>query len=179
MPETTTHVTEQQGEHKSGFPPFQSETFASQLVWLALTFIILYVVMARVALPRVGSILEARRARIGADVAEAQRAKEGSDAAIAAYEQALAQARVRAQAIAAETRQRQTAQSEESRKKLEGELHARLADAERTIGSTKSAAMTNVRGIAADAAAAIVERLIGTPPSAQDVAAAVDDVLKH
>ncbi len=178
MPDTTTH-TEAPDEHGGGFPPFQSETFASQLVWLALTFIILYVVMAKLALPRIGAILESRRGRIAEDLAEAQRSKDGSDAAIAAYDKALAEARARAQAIAAETRQRQAAQSDAARKATESELNAKLAQAEQTIAATKASAMTNVRGIAVEAADAIVQRLIGTAAPAQQVAAAVDDVLKR
>ena len=97
-----------QGGH-GGFPPFQSHTFASQLVWLAIAFVLLYVLMARLALPRVGAIIESRQKRIADDLAEAARLKSESDAAVAAYEKALADARTRAQAIANETRERQAA----------------------------------------------------------------------
>src|SRR5438067_12721483 len=83
-------------EHGAGFPPFNSHTFASQLLWLALLFVALYVLMSRVALPRVGSILEERRRHIGADLAEAQRFKDASDAAIAGDEKSLAVAGRRA-----------------------------------------------------------------------------------
>jgi hypothetical protein len=76
------------------FPPFQSETFASQLVWLAIAFVLLYGLMAKLALPRVGSIINNRHKRIADDVAEASRLKGESDAAVAAYEKALADARV-------------------------------------------------------------------------------------
>jgi|SRR5580700_8128341 F-type H+-transporting ATPase subunit b len=180
MAETTTAShTEAPSEHQGGFPPFQSETFAPQLVWLILTFVILYVAMAKAALPRVGAILEARRNRIAGDLAEAERLKGRSDAALAAYEKALADARTRAQAIAAETRQQQLAESEQIRKSIERKLDEKLAEAERTINATKTSAMTNVRGIAVDAASAIVERLIGAPPPAQMLAAAVEDVLKR
>src|SRR2546423_3057451 len=85
-------------EHGGGFPPFQKETFASQLLWFALVFVALYLLMSRLALPRVSSILEHRRQHIEGDLAEAQRFKDESDAAIAAYEQALAEARSPAQA---------------------------------------------------------------------------------
>jgi F-type H+-transporting ATPase subunit b len=179
MAETTTAHTEAPGGHKGSFPPFQRETFAAQLVWLGLTFVILYVVMAKLALPRVGSILEARHNRIAGDLAEAQRLKDRSDAAMNAYEKALADARTRAQAIAAETRQQRLAESEEMRKSIEGKLDVKLAKAERTISATKTQAMTNVRGIAVEAAGAIVERLIGTLVPEQELAAAVEDVLKH
>jgi F-type H+-transporting ATPase subunit b len=162
-----------------GFPPFQKETFASQLVWFALTFIILYVLMSRIALPRIGAIFEARAKHIADDLAEAESHKQQSDAAIAAYEKALADARSRAQAMANQTREKHAAEAEVTRKGLESELNAKLAEAEKAIAATKQAAMTNVRTIAADAAAAIVERLSGQAPLEKDVAAAVAAVLKR
>ena len=172
---STGHPAE--GGH-GGFPPFQSETFASQLVWLAIAFVLLYVLMAKLALPRVGSIFDDRHKHITDDVAEASRLKGESDAAVAAYEKALADARARAQAIANDTRERQAAEADQRRKTLEGELNAKLVDAENTIAASKQSAMSSVRGIAEDATRAIVERLIGEAPSKQAVAAAVTSVLK-
>jgi len=172
---STGHPAE--GGH-GAFPPFQSQTFASQLIWLAIAFILLYVLMAKLILPRVGSIIEGRQKHIADDVAEASRLKGESDAAVAAYEKALADARARAQAIATETRERQAAEAKKRRRTLENALNAKLADAEKTIAGTKQAAMLNVRAIAEDAARAIVERLIGEAPNEKTVAAAVADVLK-
>jgi F-type H+-transporting ATPase subunit b len=160
------------------FPPFQLETFASQLVWLAIAFVLLYVLMSKLALPRVASIIESRQKRIADDIGEASRMKSESDAEVAAYEKALADARARAQTMANETRERQAAEAEGRRKMLEDVLNAKLATAERTIAATKQSAMSNVRGIAEDAARAIVERLTGKSPDEKSVAAAVADVLK-
>jgi F-type H+-transporting ATPase subunit b len=160
------------------FPPFQRETFASQLLWLALLFVLLYVLMSKVALPRVGSILQARRDRIDGDLAEAQRFKDESEAAMAAYEKSLSDARNHAQAIATEVRDKLMAEAETKRKLLEGELNAKLGEAEKTIAATKSSAMANVRSVAADAATAIVERLIGTRPPETAVMQALDRALK-
>jgi F-type H+-transporting ATPase subunit b len=164
---------------KKPFPPFHSETFASQLVWLAICFVALYVLMWKVAIPRIGGIIAARAGAIEGDLAKAARLKEESDAALKAYEKSLADARARAQALAAETRNRLNAEAEEARKKLEAQLNDKLAAAERTIASTKNAAMANVRGIAVDTAAAIVERLTGAAPAAAAVDVAVGDVLKR
>src|SRR5512147_1626884 len=172
---STGHPAE--GGH-GGFPPFQSQTFASQLVWLAIAFVLLYVLMSKLALPRVASIIEGRQKHIDNDLTDASRLKGESDAAVAAYEKSLADARARAQAMANETRERQAAEAEERRKTLEDALNAKLAAAEKTIAATKQSAMTNVRGIAEDAARAIVERLIGKSPDEKSVAAAVADVLK-
>jgi F-type H+-transporting ATPase subunit b len=175
----TTTTAQTGAPAKEPFPPFQSETFASQLVWLAITFVALYLLMSRVALPRIGSIFEERRDRIADDLAEAQRLKDDSDVAITNYEKALADARNRAQALANDTREQMSAQADERRKALEQQLNAKLAEAERQIAATKTSAMTNVRGIAVDAAAAIVECLIGTAPAAASVEAAVDTALKR
>ena len=171
--------TEHPGGGKPPFPPFNKETFASQLIWFAIFFIALYVIIARLAIPRIGGIVEARRGKIEGDLAEANRLKEQSDAALKAYEKSLADARGRAQTLANETRDKLNAEAEIARKALEGQLNVKLADAEKTIASTKSAAMANVRGIAVDTAAAIVQRLIGTAPAANAVEAAVADVLKR
>ena len=166
-------------EHGRGFPPFDPQTFASQLFWFALTFIALYLLMSRIALPRVGSILEARRQRVEDDLAEAQRLKDASDAAIAAHEKALAEGRGRAQALANETREKAAAAADARRKEVDAKLNAHIAEAEKTIAATQSAAMANVRGIASDAAGAIVERLTGIAPASQEVAEAVSNVLKR
>src|SRR5437588_1622157 len=178
-PQTITSVEHiPASEHGKGFPPFQKETFASQIVWLVITFVALYLLISRIAVPRIGGIIEQRSKRIEDDFAEAQRAKADSEAALAAYEKALADARNRAQAIGAEIRDKLNAEAEERRKTLETKLNAQLAEAEKQIAATKAAAMANVRGIALDAASAIVERLIGAAPPASAVAAAVDDALK-
>src|SRR5258708_26291306 len=103
------------GEQGRVFPRFYSHNFASQILWLALTFIALYVVMSRVALPRIGSILEYRRRHIDNDLQEAQRLKGDSDAAIAAHERALSEARARAQTLASETRTKASAAAEAKR----------------------------------------------------------------
>jgi F-type H+-transporting ATPase subunit b len=170
--------TEADGGHKAPFPPFQKDTFASQLVSLVVAFVALYLIVSRIALPRVGSLLDARQNAIEGDLAAAQKLKDESDAALKAYESELAAARSRAQAISSETREKLNAAAEAERKTLEERLSVKLADAEKTIAATREAAMSNVRGIAADAAAAIVQRLTGVMPDGKAVDSAVDASLK-
>ena len=170
--------TEAEGAHKGGFPPFESETFASQLVSLAVAFALLYVIVSRLALPRMKGVLAARQGAIDADLAEAQRLRDQSDAALKAYESELANARSKAQGIGSDIRDKLNAQAEADRKALEEQLAAKLASAEKTIAETRTAAMGNVRSIAADAAGAIVQRLTGTAPDAGAINSAVDAALK-
>lgn len=173
---TTAHTEADGGRHP--FPPFQAETFVSQLVSLALAFGALYLIMSRVALPRVGAAIEARQKKIDGDMTEAQRYKDQSDAALKAYEADLAAARARAQAIGTENRQKLNAASEAERHVLEEELKQKLAAAEKTIAATRAAAMSNVRDIASDAAESIVQQVSGLKPDRKSVDAAVDATLK-
>ena len=179
MAENTSAHTEVPGGHGGNFPPFNASTFASQFLWLAVTFVLLYLLMSKLALPRIALIFEQRRARIAEDLAEASRLKAAADDSIAAYDKALAGARARAQAMASEARDKLAAEADKSRKVLEDRLNARLAEAEKAIAATKTAAMANVRGIAVEAAAAIVHRLIGVSAPEKAVVEAVDDVLKR
>jgi F-type H+-transporting ATPase subunit b len=174
---TTAH-TEAEGGQKAPFPPFQRDTFASQLVSLLIAFVALYLIVSRIALPRVGKTIDDRQSAIEGDLTEAQKLKEQSDGALQAYERELAEARTRAQAISAETREKLSAASEAERKILEEQLSLKLAEAEKTITSRREAAMQNVRGIAAGAAAAIVQRLTGVVPEAASVERAIDASLK-
>jgi F-type H+-transporting ATPase subunit b len=175
---TPTAATEVPAGHNS-FPPFQTENFPSQLVWLALTFVLLYVIMSKVALPRIGSILQVRAKHIADDLAAANSYKDKSDAAHTAYEKALADARSRAQGIAGATREKQAQEAEELQQRLEAQLHERLTAAEKSIAQTRASAMGNVHSIAADTAASIVQRLIGQVPADADIAGAVSDVIKR
>jgi F-type H+-transporting ATPase subunit b len=178
----TTHAAPaptEAGAHGGAFPPFASETFAAQLLWLAIAFGLLYYVMSRVALPRVAAVMENRSQRIANDLAEAERLRSESEAAGAAYENALNDARIKAKAIAQERREALTAESEAKRKALELELHERLVVAEKTIGAKTEEAMASVRGIAADTATAIVERLTGQAPDRAKVEAALARTLSR
>jgi F-type H+-transporting ATPase subunit b len=171
--------TEAGTEHGGGkglFPPFDPSHFPSQLLWLAVIFGLFYLFLKRVALPRVGSILEVRSQRISHDLDQAARLKSEADAAVAAYEQELATARARANAIGQEARNAAKAEAETKRKQVEAELEGKLAKAEARIAGIKASALAEVGTIAADTAAAIVERLIGGKADKAAVAAAVKAV---
>ena len=155
------------------FPPFDANLFASQLLWLAITFAFFYWFMSRVAIPRIAGILEVRRDRISGDLDEAQSLKEEADAAHAAYEHELAEARARAHAIAQEASDKAKAEADAERKKVEDGLTAKLEAAEARIAEIRESAMGEVGGIAADTAGAIVSELIGGTATKAEVAKAV------
>jgi F-type H+-transporting ATPase subunit b len=162
-PTADTHATtEASGEHESGvFPPFDPATFPSQLLWLAITFGALYLLMSKIALPRIGSILENRKGIIDADLAAADASRQKTDAAIAAYEAALAAARSKAQGIANESREAIQADLAAKRSAVEADLSAKVSAAEARISATKTEALTHVDEIATETAQTVVTQLVG------------------
>ena len=173
QPVQTSTAAPAPGGHGGGFPPFDSHSFGSQLVFFAIAFGLLYVLMSRVALPRVAGILEARHKTVENDIEAAAKMKAETDAAIAAYEKALMEAKGRAQTIAGETRDRLAAETDAKRKTLEAELAQKLTDAEKTIAASKAAAMANVAQIAGDATEAIIKQVTGEAAPRATVDAAV------
>ena len=174
---STVSSTVQPEEATPGFPPFDASTFPSQLLWFAITFIVLYVVLSRAALPQISGIIERRKARIDGDLKEAERLKGETDKAISAYETALADARKNAHAIAEETRASIKADIDAKRKVVEDDLSKKMGEAEARITANKQDALGRVSEIAADTTAALVARLTGEANPA-DVQAAVNDVVK-
>jgi F-type H+-transporting ATPase subunit b len=176
-PNADTHVgahTEHPAPHGAAFPPFETHTFLSQLIWLAISFGLLYYLMDKVALPRIQAILHERSNRLSSDLDEAQRMKSEADTAGAAYEKSLSDAQAKARDIAQGTRNSLAAEAETKRKSLEAELNQKLAAAEATIRTRTTEAMGNVRGIAGETASAIVERLTGRAPDQTALDRALD-----
>ena len=162
--------------HESGtggvFPPFDSTHYASQLLWLAITFGLFYLFMSRVVVPRIGGVIETRRDRIAQDLDQAARLKQDADNAIVAYETELSQARTKAAAIGNEAREKAKAEAEAERSAVEKTLEAKLEKAENSIAEIKAKAMSDVGSIAAD----IIDELIGTKVDKSTVTAAVKAV---
>ena len=174
--QTSTTAGTQAEAGKASFPPFDSGTFESTIFWLIVTFGILFVVMWRLAIPRVKGILDDRHHKIQEDLAAARHMrKEASDAA-AAYEKTLTEARANSQALAAETRTKVKLEQENKRQSLEAELNHKLQTAESQIAESQVAAMANVGQIANEAAAAIVEQFTGKPADTAAIAQAMAQV---
>jgi F-type H+-transporting ATPase subunit b len=175
QPEAGAHTEQPSGPHegKKVFPPFDATTFASQLLWLAITFVLLYYIMAKVAIPRIAGILEGRRDRIAGDLDAAEQFKGESEQALAAYEKALAEARSNAGRIAGGARDEAKAASEKQRTAIESEMAKKLAAAEARIGDIKDQAILQVGTIAAETAEAVVAALADVPVSRQEIDEAV------
>ena len=160
-------------------PHFDALTFASQLFWLAVCFVTLYVLLSKVALPRIGDILEERQERISDDLDMAERLKTETEAAIATYEKALAEARASANAEIAWVMEANAAAAEKRHREMEDILSVKIAESEERIHAARIAAMAQVSGIAAEVASAIVERIAGLKTDAEALVPLVDAVAKE
>ena len=154
-------------------PQLNFGDFPPQLIWLAIVFISLYMLMSRWLVPSIGTVLDARSGRVEGDIAEAKRLKDETAKAIAGYEQALSEARSKAGAMAQGERDRLKAEIDAERAKVESQLGARLADAEAQIAAAKDTALGQVHGIAGETVETIVQELLGIKVGKDEALAAV------
>ncbi len=161
---------------QAAFPPFDPTYFASQLFWFAISFVLLYVLLSRFVLPRIGGAIEERRDRIADNLDAAAEMKAQADETVKAYEKELADARARAQAVAAEAKAEADKKIAEATREADAELDAKLAEGEERIRKTREKALGEVRSIAAGAAADAAGRLADLEVSRTDAEKAVDSV---
>ena len=143
-------------------PQLDVSTFAPQLVWLAITFVVLYLLMAKLGLPRVSAILDARRKRQDDDLARASELKAEAEAALAAYQKTMADARAEAQATIRERTERFAAEAAEQQRQLAQALGEQTKAAEREIEAAKERVFAEIRNVAVDVARSITEKLTGS-----------------
>ena len=168
----TTETTEGAGGHEGGaggLPQFDPAWWPGQIVWLLIVFLVVYVLMAKVFVPRVGGAISRRDDQIAGDIAAARELKAQAEAQAAEASAETAQARARSQKVASEAKARAQAEAHERQAAEEARLAARMAEAEAEIRSARERAMSSVRAVAADTAHAIVEKLTGQKASAAEV----------
>jgi F-type H+-transporting ATPase subunit b len=156
---------------------FSNPLTTAQVVWLAIIFTVLYLLLARWALPKVADVLDLRAASIGRDLEAARQAKADSDSAVADLVEATRQARAEAHAEVAQAVAAAKAGVEAEAAELHARLEAQLVEAEGRIEAARAAAMSALREVATETAAEVISRLTGRPASTAAVAAAVGDTL--
>ena len=160
-------------------PQFNPAFFAPQLFWLALTFITLYILMAKVALPKIGAVLDERQRKIDENLDRAGQLKAEAEAAVAAYEKALAESRAHAHAVIKDAADRLSHQADEKARETGARLAEQIKAGEGRIAAAKQSALAGVRDVAIDVAAAAFARLIGVAPDQARLDAAIGAALKE
>jgi F-type H+-transporting ATPase subunit b len=155
-------------------PQLDVSTYAPQLFWLAVTFIVLYLLMSKLGLPRVSGVIEARRKRIDDDLARASEIKAEAEAAMAAYQRTLAEARAQAQATVRERTDRFAAEAAERQRQVAAALSEQTKAAEQQIAAAKERAFADIRNVAVEAARLITEKLTGAAADETKLGPAVD-----
>jgi len=142
-----------------GMPQLDFSTWGNQIFWLIVTLVVIYLILSRVALPRISAVLAERAGTITNDIAAAEDLKRKAIEAEAAYEKALADARVEANRIVAETRAEIQADLDKATAKADAEIAAKAAEGEKAIAEIRANALENIEVVAKDAAAAVVSSL--------------------
>lgn len=170
VPAGTTEVAQHGGEG-GGLPQFRFEYWGGQIVWLLVLFAILYVLLARVFVPRLRKVVDTRAETIAGALEEARRVQAEADAQAAAAQAEIAQGRAEARRVAADAQAKAAAEFAARQAAEDQRLAAQMDEAEARIRATRDQAMSNVQGIATDTALAIVEKLTGAAPSAAEAKA--------
>ncbi|MBK0327565.1 F0F1 ATP synthase subunit B' [Rhodobacteraceae bacterium F11138] len=160
-----------------GMPQLCFDWFPNQMFWLVVTLVVIFLVLSRVALPRIAAILAERQGTITNDIAAAEDLKAKAVAAEAAYNQALADARTEAQAIVAEAKAEIQADLDVAIQKADAEIAAKSAESEKAIAEIRAGALDSVKAVASDTAAELVS-VLGGKADSDAVNAAVSDRLK-
>lgn len=145
-----------------GMPQLDFSTWGNQIFWLMVTLVVIYFVLSRIALPRIGAVLAERQGTITNDIAAAEELKAKALEAEAAYDQALADARAEAHRIATETRAEIQADLDKAIAEADAKIAAKAAEGEKAIAEIRANAMASVKDVANDTAAAVVAALGGT-----------------
>ncbi len=156
-----------------GLPQFDPTWWPGQMVWFLIIFAVLFVLMAKIFVPRVSGTIAAREDRISGDIAQARALKAQAEAQAAEAEAEMARARSSAGKLAADAKGRAQAEANKRQAAEEAALGESVAKAEAEIRGARDQAMTHVRDIAAETVQAIVAKLTGTAPSSSDVDAAL------
>jgi F-type H+-transporting ATPase subunit b len=160
-----------------GMPQLCFDWFPNQIFWLIVTLGAIYLILSRVALPRIAAVLAERNGTITNDIAAAEELKLKAAEAEKAYQKALADARAEAQKIGAEARAEIQAEVDDATEKADAEIAARTAESQKRITEIKETAVQNVEAVAKDIAAEIVTVMGGSADS-QSVDAAVSARMK-
>jgi F-type H+-transporting ATPase subunit b len=160
-------------------PQLDPGSYASQIFWLLATFLLLAVLLWKVALPRVSQLLRERQERIDDDLERAQRLKAEAETVLAAYEHSMAEGRARAQAALREASERVAREAADRQAEVSARLDRETDEAERRIEAAKRAALDNVRQVAADAARAAAAKLIGAEVGEREAEDAAAHVIRE
>jgi len=158
----------------SGLPQMDVSTYPSQLFWLFISFALLYWLMDKVFLPRLGGIIEERRNRIADDYDKASEFKREAEEAEEAYRKALADARAKAASIAAETRASLDEEIAGMQSEMDEKLNQQITAAEARISEMQAAAEAKVSEAAVETTKAVVQLLIDEQPDDAAVKNAIE-----
>lgn len=160
-----------------GMPQLCVDWFPNQMFWLAVTLVVIFLILSRVALPRIAAILAERQGTITADIAAAENLRARAAEAEKTYEKALADARADAQRISAETRAAIRIELDAAIAQADADIAARAAESEKAIAAIRAGALASIGAVARDTAAELIVVLGGTADDAS-IGAAVESGTK-
>ncbi len=165
----TSEVAGHGGGESGGLPQFRFEYWGGQIVWLLLIFAVLYILLAKVFVPRLRKVLDLRAETIAAAVDQARQVQTEAEAQAQAAREEVAQARNQARSTITEAKARASAELARRQAAEDERLAGEMATSEARIREMRDQAMSNVETIARDTAQAMVSKLTGQAASKAEI----------
>jgi F-type H+-transporting ATPase subunit b len=156
---------------------FKTPLTISQVVWGAIIFVVLYIMLSRTGLPLVASVLEERATKIAKDLDEARAAKARADDGMREADEATAKARAESQAAINAALDEAKVAAAAQAEVLNTRLEKQLQESETQIAQARASAMSALRQVATETAATVVTRLTGKEPDAGRLDSAIGSAL--
>lgn len=157
------------------FPPLDQTTLVPQVFWLGVVFVLLYFLLQRLIIPRVGKVLKERHDTLQGDLKTASRLKEEVDAAVKAYDKTLSTARANANTLGRKILDGVAADIQKERSQAEKQMAQKLLEGEKNISEAKQKALTRIQEMALEISQPILQQLLGKSFSQEDIQRAIPE----
>ncbi len=164
---------------EGGLPQLDVSTFEPQIIWLVIAFVSLYLLMARVALPRISQVIDERQHKIDESLKKAETIRDEAETTLEAYEKSLSEARLKAHDLLHESHEQIIAEAAKRQESLSQRLNKEIAAAEATIAEARNRALATIRGMTLEVTRTAIKRLSGLDLSEKEAAPTVDAAIKE
>ena len=161
-----------------GMPQLNSEFWASQIFWLTLIFVTLYVIIWKIFLPKITNSLENRKSRVVNDINEAQKLKETAEKKLSEYNKIIENSKNEAKKIIEDNRKNLENEIKNKKQKINDEMEKELIAVEKEILNLKKSLIENINKISVEISSEVIRQIIGMEVNKSNVSAIVEDILK-
>ena len=159
-----------------GMPQLNPEFWFSQILWLIISFGIMFILLSKFVLPKISENLEIRKAQILENIEVAEKQREESDKKLKEYEKLILESKIEAKNYFNKVREKILKDVDKKKENLEKQINEEISKAEKEILDLKDKSPEKIRKIAADTSSDLIKQLIGVEVNNSSISAIVEDI---